>query len=71
MANNNKNINGKHNSNLLVQKLSDPIRNVAVCWSIHDHNKVCLSQVVVSDPGTTGHGYYDYTHNKFVMPDGR
>jgi len=28
-------------------------------------------KVVVSDPGTTGHGYYDYTHNKFVMPDGR
>ena len=31
-------------------------------------------QVKVSDPGTrgsNGHGYFDYKHNKFVMPDGR
>merc|ERR1719431_588187 len=31
-------------------------------------------KVKVSDPGThgtNGHGYYDYTQNKFVMPDGR
>lgn len=31
-------------------------------------------KVKVSDPGTrgsNGHGYFDYKHNKFVMPDGR
>jgi len=31
-------------------------------------------KVKVSDArthGTNGHGYFDYTQNKFVMPDGR